>query len=71
MRATITLKDGRIFSGVLESVNSERICIDFEKLNADAVNAMQKAGFSITHCPDETWYVIARFDKIEKYEITD
>lgn len=71
MKATITLKDGRTFSGVLESVNSERICIDFEKLNADAVNAMQKTGFSITHCPDKTWYVIARFDKIEKYEIVD
>lgn len=71
MKASITLKSGRIFSGELESIDSSRICIDLKNLKADEVNALHEANIPVTRINPNGWYIIARFLNIEKYEITD
>lgn len=71
MKAIITLKDGRIFSGTLESVYGNRICVEIEKLSYDEVVAMQEENLVVHQLIDKTWFVIAYFNHIEGFDLVN
>jgi hypothetical protein len=71
MKATITLKNGTVITGKLDKIDGSRLTFD-ATLNAQLITELSQAGCSVSELPfGGDWYVIARFEDIEKYEITD
>lgn len=71
MKAKIITNTNEVITGELSSIDGDRICVDANELTPETMRALSDARCSVTKLSNDKWYIIARFDRINGYELMD